>query len=222
MKPFLIVLGALWIYPILSLFIMLPLRERPKARKVFLIIFAIPALIATIGFFSGYSTVNENTDWYFVSSIYFFICLLIWRLALHSRTWIKVIGILFAVITFGVAYFNASVGVLGIAFVMSEYEHEGKIALTDNLSYTENVIGNATSDYRGKRIEIFSSPQTFSFLEHSVYERSYTDIQQFAHPVKAVYDSTENAVIFSIPKQRKGKYRMKGWSDTVDLDLYIK
>lgn len=222
MKPFVIVLAALWIYPVLSLFIMLPLKERPKARMVMLIIFAVPAMIGVIGYLSGYSTTNENADWLLVSSIYFFICLMIWRIVLHSNIWIRITGIVFALIIFGIGYFNGSMNFLGIAYRMGEYEHNGKIAIDDRLSYTESVIGNATSDYRGKRIEIFANPEHMPFLEYPVCEKSYTDIAQFSTPARVSYNKEANTVIFSIPAQRKGKYRLKGWADTVDLDLYMK
>ncbi len=222
MKPFLVVITAIWIYPIISLFILLAVNEKPKARKVMFILFAIPALTAVAGFLSGYSTINENIDWLLVSSIYLFISLIVWRIVLYPNKWVKAIGFLFALLVLGYGYYNGSVGFLGIAFTMAEYEHSGKIPITENLSYTESILGNATSEYRGKRIEIFANPERFSFLEHMVFERSYTDIEQFSRPAKVDYDAEENVVVFSIPRKGKGKYRLKGWSDTVDLDLQMK
>lgn len=219
MKPFLIVIAAIWIYPILSLFIMLAVNEKPKARKVILILTAILALAGIVCFLLGYSTVNENIDWLIISFIYLLICFIIWRIVLYPNKWIKLVGFASAIMIFGYGYMNGSVGFLGIAFRMAEYEHNGKIPLADNLSYTESTLGNATSDYRGKRIEIYENPSSLPFLEHMVAEKTYTDIVQFSTPAQATFLSEEKKVVFSIPRKGKGKYKLKGWSDTLDLNL---
>lgn len=218
MEPFIIVLTAIWIYPVLSLFVMLPLRDKPRSRKIVLIFVGLLAFITLIGIVSGYSTVNENVDWIFVSFIYLFVCLLIWRTIFQPNRWIKVLGFMLMLFTFGCGYFFGSVGILGIAYTLGEYEHQGKIPINDRLSYSESVLGNATSDYRGKRIVIWANPKYFSFLEYEVLERSYYDINQFSVPVKAHYDEQKNLLYVSIPEQKKSKYHQEGWCDTLDLN----
>lgn len=220
MQPFIIVLAAIWVYPVLSLFVMLSVKEKPKARKVILIFSGSIAAIGFAGMISGYSTVNENIDWFFVTSIYLFISLVIWGIIFQPNRWIKVLGLMLMILTFGFGYISGSAGILGLAFQMGEYQHHGKIKISENLSYTESVLGNATSDYRGKRIEIFKNPSSLPFLERMIFQKSYLDIPQFSTPATVVYKADENKVYFSIRPVRKSRYKLDGWADTVDLNLY--
>jgi|GEM_PF-1855168 len=219
MEPFLIVVIALWIYPVITLFLMLYLKQRPKARKVVLIISACIAGIGFMGILSGISTINENIDWFLVSAVYLFISLIIWQVIFQPNLWIRILGFMLMLATFGFGYFTGSVGLLGIAVTMGDYEHHGKIMIDTNLYYTESTLGNADSEIRGKRIAVFKNYEAAPFLERKVFEKSYTDIVQFSRPVKVKYDEAESTLYLSIPAERKKKYRLKGWADTIQLDL---
>ena len=74
-------------------------------------------------------------------------------------------------------YLSASVGILGVGFITNEYEADATHHFKDDITCIEITLGNVTTDYRGRRFEVWKRISWFPFLEKKVTEKEDTQIR---------------------------------------------
>lgn len=217
MNPFLIVLIALWAYPILSLiFLFLTKRELQIRMWGLGLIFTLTAL-TVLALFTKVTTISVSLNWILISCIYLSASLILWWTQFQSNKFLKIIGILLMISTFGLGYLSSTLGILGVGLIVAEYETDAEKKLDHSLIYRERSLGNAISDYRGKRIEIYKIVTWLPVFEHRIIEKEYFDIITYSNGLKVNYDPNKHTIQLSTKVLSIKNNREEKWSDTIVL-----
>ena len=217
MNPFLIVLIALWTYPILSLiFLFLTKRKLLIRMRGLGFIFTLTAL-TVLALFTKVTTISVSLNWILISCIYLSASLILWWTQFQSNKFLKIIGILLMISTFGLGYLSSTLGILGVGFIVAEYETDVEKKLDHSIIYRERSLGNAISDYRGKRIEIYKTVTWLPVFEHRIIEKEYYDIITYSNGLKVNYDPNKHTIHLSAKILSTKDNREEKWSDTIVL-----
>lgn len=212
----LIILFSLWIYPILSLVLLRLTKDRRQIRKKIWRISFMLSAIAILGSFTHISTTLSEIDWLIISSIYFTISLILWWTQFQYNRFLKAAGILGMVFIFASGYFAGTAGALGVGFAVAEMEATTEQWLDDGIIYKEVTLGNAISDYRGKRVEIYRTIPFFPFIEWRTQKKEYFNLSVCRNPLIVDYRFPENKLYLSAIKLQKRDIQ-KVWGDTLTL-----
>jgi hypothetical protein len=193
----LIILFALWTYPIICYLILRLSRKKFKVRKQIFIASAITVVLTIMGLFTNISTTLPELNWILLTSPYFNLCLALWWTQFQSKKLMKFIGIVLMFIVFGLGYFSATAGILGVGFIVGRYEEDKEVWLGDGLIYKEFRLGNAISDYRGKEVEICRTIKWLPIIEWRVITKSYYEIITYVTPLNVEYKKDEMKVYLS-------------------------
>jgi hypothetical protein len=172
MDIWLITLLAMWINPILGFFLIRFLKKRTKHIRWVLIFFASITIVEILSIITKISFKSTTADFIFTSVFYLGVCSSIWILIFNKKSIIKVIGIILAILIFGLNYLSSTIGALGVGFALNNWEPRQEICLGDQLKYKEIPLGMATDDYRGKRIEIYKQVWILP-LERKILTKEY-------------------------------------------------
>lgn len=216
MTSWLTILFALWIYPIAAYFLLRQASRKPKARKYLFIAVPTVAIITILGWLTNVSTTLSVFDWFCVTSIYLSICLLLWYLWFQSNRIVKGIGIVAMVVTFIVGYLAGTIGVLGIGFVTGSYDTDRESWLGDGLIYKESILGNAISDYRGKKVEVYRTLNWLPVIEWRIQHKEYYNSITYLTPLTVDYIAAEKKLLLSAFAEPNGQ--LVNWTDTLQLN----
>lgn len=197
MNIFFIVITALWICPFLSYIIYQLTKGKPVLLKRVLWSLIVLDLLAIVGMRVGVSTLSTEINWVIITTIYLTISLLFWILQDHKNKLIKVTTIILMLFAFFFGMSAGSIGALGTAFILGEYEAKMSKKITASLTYTEFTLGNALNDYRGKRIEIAKKIAFFPVLQYLIVKKEYYDINAYAHELNVNYSQDKNILVLS-------------------------
>ncbi|MFN7116557.1 MAG: hypothetical protein ACK4TA_07125 [Saprospiraceae bacterium] len=143
-------------------------------------------------------------DWWLFTQIYFTISLVLWLgwyQKIRLLKWISGAGML---CIFGFGYLSATVGILGMGFIMTEYTPTFKKNISDKLVYAETRLGSAVSDYRGKKVEVYQQ-LAFPLLERQILQKNYYDWLFFAEEWKIQYNPAEQKIYLSAVRKQNDK-----------------
>lgn len=221
MDPWLMVLAALWIYPIAALIVLNVTKNKLKLRKKIILFSGILFVLVTIAMYASIATVSTTLNWLLFTHGYFFCSvLLLWSLY-QSRRWLKVIGIILMSPVFFIGYTSATVGILGVGFITSEYETDAKHVLNEEITCTEIGRGNALSDFRGRRFEVWKRISWFPFLEKKVTEKEYWGVIWLFNPTSIRYDKSRSSLYLKTREQVGKQFigeKTTYWRDTIRID----
>lgn len=208
---------ALWLYPFLAYVIYRTTLKAAKVRRKILLSLIAVNTAGIIGLCAGISTLWIVLNTIIVSTLYLTVCLLFWIGQDSKSTIIKVISIISMILTFSFGFFAGSVGLLGVAFALGEYTPNSTIRLDQDFVYQEYHLGNALTDYRGKRIKVSKKLPIVRFLQKKVFEKEYYDIDAYMNPMKVQYDKEEKSLTLSpIADKFKNDSKYK-WPDIIWL-----
>ena len=142
---------ALLIYPFLGNIVVKTFSRRENKTKTIKWITGI-ALLVVMSFHFKISTIVPLLDWILITLPFLSISCLLWLTQYQSRKIIKIVSVISMIIVFGIGYILSTIGLLGLGFIVAEYEPNRRIKLSANLEYRETWLGNALSDHRGKEI----------------------------------------------------------------------
>jgi hypothetical protein len=117
---------------------------------------------------------------------------------------------------FGIGYLSSTLGVLGVGFVIAENEPSYEIHITERLIYKETYLGNAITDYRGKRVEIYKTVSLLPFIERRILHKEYFKINIFHNHLNIDY-RPELKLIYLNASEIYGE-RLETWADTLRLE----
>ena len=125
-------------------------------------------------------------------------------------------------VVFGLGYFSATAGILGIGLVIEQYETDREIWLGNGLIYKENSLGNAISDYRGKEVEVYKTFSWLPIIEWRINDKSYYNVITYLNPLTVDYKPNEHKIYLSATMQWGKDKKIVNWSDTLNLNSKTK
>ena len=219
MTTLLIILIGLLTYPIISFISLWLTKNRPGLRKQIFYTSSFLTVLALFGLLTNISTTFSELDWFIVSTVYLTISLLLAWTQFQKNKVLKVLGIVIMVLVFGLGYFSGTIGALGVGFVVAEYETEYEECLGDGIIYKESTLGNAISDHRGKKVEIFKTISWFPIIEWRTEVREYHDyITIMTTPLTVEYKSEKNEIYLSASMWWEHEMKYINWSDTLTIE----
>lgn len=218
MDIWLILLIGLWAYPILSFILLKWTVDKPNVRKWIFYVAFIMSGFSMLGYLTNISTTLSELDWVFISSNYFSISLVLWWTQFQKNKLLKISGVVIMLFTFGIGYLSGTVGALGVGFVVSDYVPETEKWLGDGLIYKECNIGNATTDYRGKQVEIFKTIQWLPIIEWRTQQREYHNTILLSNELTLNYEAAKGRIILSAKSLSDKNRQPQTWVDTLALE----
>lgn len=215
MENFYIILIGLWIYPIIGFVLFRITRNKPVRRKqvfiTLLTLFSITALGMTLKF----STTSTFIDWLLLSLTYLAICFFLWVLAFHRNVFIKIVGIISLTLFLGIGYMMSTIGILGLAFTLGDYETVDIQKLDNGIICKKTCYGNVTVDSSGTWIRIYKTIKWLPIIEWQLAEKEYKN--EILPVYKANYSITKNEVSFYSSEWNKYEDKQEIWTDTISL-----
>lgn len=216
MTELLTILIALWTYPIIGFLLFILTKKKIDLRiKIFKVIFII-SVLAILGLLTKISTTITELDWIIVTIPFLAATILLWWSQFQKSRIIKVIGIIAIIFVFSIGYFSGTVGLLGVGFVIGEFETSNEIWLDNGLIYKETSLGNAISDYRGKRVEIYRTIKWLPLIEWQVASKEYFDLLVYGQPLNVNYNSVNQEFYLDAEKQWGDSTYY--WNDTLRFE----
>lgn len=194
---------------------MLIVKNKPITKRNILIVSLIISLLSIFGLVFSVSTTIKVLDWILLTSCYFSICLMLWHLMSSKMKIVKYTSIVLMILVFGIGYFSATFGILGVGFILGDFDTNNEIWLNNGLIYKETSLGNAVSDYRGKRVEIYRTIKWLPILEWRIEKKEYFNVIPYLGPLTVYYKPVDKMIFLSAKDTRfeEPKY----WYDTIRL-----
>lgn len=215
MSTWIIILISLWLYPFITQYLISRSRNNNKLRQRIIILIFAWVLTTTLALLTNVSTTSIEIDWIFITSYYFLICIALWLIVERKNKWIKVFGYTFMVIIFGFGYISGTVGILGVGFITAEHVPRTIEVLDNGLTYKETGLGNAISDYRGVRIEIYKTYRFLPFLERELSFNEYYGMEFARYPVTYNYDKQTG--ILNLTLDTTDSDELINWNEQIKL-----
>jgi hypothetical protein len=192
-------------------------KDKPVIRKrVFYVSFLLTGL-SLFGLLTNISTTLSALDWILVSSCYLTVSFVLWWTQFQGNKLLKILGILAMIFIFGLGYLLGTIGALGVAFAVGEYETDTERWLGDGLIYKESSLGNAISDYRGKRVEIYKTISWMPIVEWRIQKKEYFNFITYGNKLNIDYQPTENKIYLSTSSLTGKDRHTERWADTLIL-----
>lgn len=216
MTTFLIILFGIWTYPIISFIVLWLTKNQLVLRKKLLITSSILTVLAFLGFLSNISTTLSNLDWLLVSTIYLTISLALAWTQFQKNKILRVLGIIAMLLVFGVGYLSGTIGAVGVGFIVGEYDTEYEKWLGDGIIYKESILGNAVSDHRGKKVEIYKTISWLPLIEWRTQVSEYNEyITIMTTPLTVGYKPEKNKIYLSASMWWEHDKKYINWTDTL-------
>ncbi|MBS1613235.1 MAG: hypothetical protein JST49_10470 [Bacteroidetes bacterium] len=193
----LIVLCALYIYPVLSVVLLWVTRHKPKARRALLVTSIALVSVALFGAITRISTTSTPLDWFILTSIYFITSICVWLAVINPNKIVKILGGLMLFIVFGAGYLAGTVGILGVGLTINEYVPESELCVGSDYIYKETNLGNVFAEYRGKRMEVYKIIAWLPIVEWQVYSKSNYNITPYPGDMEVNYSPSANTIYLS-------------------------
>ena len=116
---------------------------------------------------------------------------------------------------FGIGYISSTFGILGVGFVLGEYDTSVETRISKNLIYKETSLGNAISDYRGKRVEIYKTISWLPIIEWRILDKEYYSVIPYLNRLNVVYLPETKTIYLNAEEISAGK--IETWADTLKL-----
>lgn len=219
MTTYLIILIGLWTYPIISFIILWLTKNRLVLRRQLIIASVFLTVLAFFGLATNISTTLSELDWLVVSTIYLSISLaLAWTQSQKNKI-LKVFGFIAMVLVFSVGYLLGTIGALGVGFAVGEYDTEYEEWLGDGIIYKESTSGNAISDHRGKKVEIYRTISWLPLIEWRTDVKEYEEyIAIETTPLTVDYKPEYNKIYLSASMWQEQDNKYLTWSDTLTIE----
>ncbi|MBS1509054.1 MAG: hypothetical protein JSS79_20620 [Bacteroidetes bacterium] len=162
------------------------------------------------------STTSLEIDWTLLTLYYLGICFFLWRIVRIKSKFIKVFGYILMTLVFGLGYLSGTIGALGIGFVTAEFEPRVEKEIESGLIYKETGLGNAISDNRGVRIEIYRNYSYLPFIEKRILTNEYYGFELAKYDIIDTYDKGDKILhlTLDIPNDERDKVK---WTQEIRI-----
>jgi hypothetical protein len=210
-----IIVGGIWFYPFISYFMIRFTKNNELiTRKLIYSTFIISGL-TFVGLLTQLSFTISSINYFFVSSLYLSICHLLNFTQFQENKIVKILGSIGSFLVFGFGFIVGSIGLLGLGFILGDVDVDYEKWLGNGIIYREFYLGNALSDFRGKRIEISKTISWFPVIEHLSQEKKYSDYIDYYKPLNINFDEKQSKLYLS--QSIKTKTERLNWTDTLIL-----
>lgn len=215
---FYILLGALWLYPIIILLFFVFTKKRiPARKKVFRIILVVTA-ITGISMASGICTRFNAMNWLLFTVFYFFVLYLCWWSQFVAVNWVRWLGLFPLAIVLVAGYFSGSVGALGIAFATYRDELRDEVWVNKSLSVKVYKDSNVFSEKRSATYQVYKTLWWNPLLQRKIAEKTYYKmILIFADKPAASYNPAKEEIYLHVSMKDFKTKQMVYWADTIRL-----
>lgn len=207
------ILIAFLTYPILAYNVAKNVSTRPTLRSNIIKWLIGITLLVILAFYLNISTTTPIVDWVFFTIPLFTISYLLWLTQFQNNKPVKIFGVVIMIPIFGLGYLLSTVGILGLAFMVSDYDPTRRIELSNNLEYRETSIGNAISARRGRRCEVFEKMSWFPLIERRIVSKENNLF--YRDSIQVQYDKKSQQVYLKMRYRELKQY--KNWKDTLYL-----
>ncbi len=218
MTTWLIIIFGLWTYPVISLILLWLTKKKPDRRKQIFYSLSIMTVLAFLGMATHISTTLSELDWLILSSFYFTVSFALLWTQFQTRKVIKIFGAFLIFFVLGVGYLSGTVGALGVGFIIGNYETAYEKWYDDGIIYKETSIGNAISDVRGKKVEIYKTLKWFPFIEWRVKNKEYySSVTYLTTPLTVDCKPDKEEIILTAKYDRDKGNKQEMWTDTLRI-----
>ncbi len=216
MSEFIIILVAIWTYPILGFLLFRFTKPDEVIRKRIVVLVIGLSFIAVIGYIIKISTTSTELDWIFFTIPYLLIAIILWWAFYQNTKAIKSLAVFGMALIFGLGYFLCSVGILGIGLGIGDYQTDAETWYDKGFIYKETSLGNAIADYRGKRVEISKTIPWLPIIEWEVKTKEYFGRVVYKNRLEVEFDSDKKEFYLSTIDQFKDSTEF--WTDTLKIE----
>lgn len=209
MERWLIIIGALWLFPVIAIIAIRKCWPNKAIIKRLLGIFTISSVVVIACMSLGISTSFSALNWIAFCSIYLTINLWLCTGCKHPNKWVKTPIKILTLIICAVGYLAGSIGVLGIGLVVGGYEPVAQQKVTSHIIYREYSLGNALTEGRGSRMSLYRTYFWLPFIEYEFFTKdAYYDVteiikQQQLNAANPASKSSEGMFNVIYNKQKK-------------------
>jgi len=108
---------------------------------------------------------------------------------------------------------------LGVGFVVGEYDTEYEKWLSDEIIYKESTLGNAVSEHRGKKVELYKTISWFPLFEWRTDVKEYNEyITIMTTPLTVDYKPEDNRIYLSASMWWEHDKKNINWADTLTIN----
>ena len=171
-----IALIFLWINPIISFALYKLINKKPLIIKRIFKFSLFLCIIITGCLLLKLSTSSVKCDFIVLGLLHLSICFIAWYKVFQTKKSEKVkkiLSLIFLITVLYLGYFLSTVGILGLALVLGEYEPTKTIRINENIVYREYDVGNATVSWGGTRVCLYRNNTLFPFIERKFFEKMY-------------------------------------------------
>ena len=191
-------------------------RQEHKWAVVLLkMIFVVTGLVLMAGLFN-ISTTLSGLNWFLVTVPYLSISCLFWSLQGQKRKVVKYSITAVMICVFGIGYLLSTLGILGLMFIIGDYDSIKKVTLSDDLTCSITFLGNALSDHRGIKFEIYDQVDYLPFVDKRVMEHEVFDIRFPSSDIDMTFNEANNAIYFRADSINENRGEV--WRDTIYLN----
>lgn len=170
---FTIALFSLVANPIIGMILVKGNRSRPDRQKMLARVSVGTLALVSLALFTNVSTSSDAVDWVFLGLFYLAICILLWLGTSKKNKVSLILCSVLLVILFGLSYFFSTMGFLGVAFIVGEFEPSRSVRINGTTLYREYGRGNATVATGGSEVSLFTSFRWFPFVEREFFSKQY-------------------------------------------------
>ncbi|MCC6411883.1 MAG: hypothetical protein IT270_09495 [Saprospiraceae bacterium] len=213
---FLIILIGIWTYPIISFILLWLTKNQLELRRQLIITSCILTALAFFGLATNISTTLSELDWLIVSSIYLTISLALTWTQFQKNKILEFFGFIAIILVFGVGYI---LGTIGLGFAVAEYDTDYEAWLGGGIIYKESNLGNAVSDHRGKKVEIYKTIPWFPLVEWRTEVKEYNHfITIMTTPLTIDYKPEDNVIYLSDSMWWDHDQKYIYWADSLTIE----
>lgn len=198
MALFIAVLIALLVYPVSGMLSISLTKQNLVLRKKLIAVPLIISLITLLGMLMGISTVSSTLNGILATVIYLSFSQLLFLIYSIKRLVIKITATVIMIAVFGLGYITATIGILGLGFVIGDIEPDRVISLNDGILYRQYNQGNAISDYRNIEIVISKKIKFLPFLAHDIFSKHYAEEFHYSNTVNLELQKKGEPALYSV------------------------
>jgi len=193
---FTVLRGTLWISPVLAVMSALWYRKSGyTARKWFLIGYTVLCIPPVFYALTDWSLGGITFDTVLIAFAYLAYCgLVAVSLNIHNLL-LRLSVFLLGLVPILIGYTLATVGALGLAFVVGDYIPEQTGRLDSRFTYRITTFGNATTEAGGNRVTLLRSYRLLPGLEREVFTKKLDYRDYPLDDLAVTIDSSESSRI---------------------------
>ncbi len=213
--PFYIIIAAIWLYPVIGLGLIYFTRSKPAIQGRLFLTLASLNLFTLVGLLIKVSTTLKVMDWILLTLPYLLLSTGLWWAWYRESKFVKLFAGIAMILLFGVGYGGSSHAMIAIAIRTVEYDGKNEQWLENGYICKEFILGNALTDYRGKRLVVSQTLPWFPILEREITSNEYFDLAVYLSPISVEYDSDRNT--FLMEAQAKWGAETLQWTDSLQV-----